>query len=271
LPGGVSRHRHAAGRQTPVESRDENPAASAKAVVARGPKRVRRSAVTWLGTRSETMSSGLRCARTAERREKVGDLRRDGRPRERRLSPRARMLRRAVRRTRRRRKLSEGPALEAHGSCAVSIAACGACGQVPGEEEAQESFGPPRGLNRRAIGTEPPRGAERPEGERRRPPSFPAATVCVGPAAWRMPRRCVGRWEGRCRERQEGIGRREASRLLGWPSSVGSNPKSASGMKQARRAGRGASRQEGESPWRRNVPGVETPGQSRRHDAPRAL
>lgn len=130
---------------------------------------------------------------------------------------------------------------------------------------------PPRGLNRCATGPSP-------RGERN---ALKASDTGLHHSLRRtsvrrargpcMPRRRVGRWEGRCRERQEGIGRREASRLLGRTSSEGSNPKSASGMKQARGAGRGESRQEGEKPWRRNVPGAETPGQPRRHDPPRAL
>jgi hypothetical protein len=36
---------------------------------------------------------------------------------------------------------------------------------------------------------------------------------------------------------------------------------SATGMKQGRKVGEGESRQEGEKPWRRNVPGEANPGQ----------
>lgn len=182
-----------------------------------------------------------------------------GGSRERRPSPRVCTLRRAARWTSLRRKLLAGLQREAYGSCATSTVASGTLCRSLERRKPKRALAPARSKPL-CDGTELPRGAERPEGGRRRPPSLPAATVCVGPAARRMPRRSVGRWEGRCRERQEGIGRREASRLLGRSSSEGSNPKSASGMKQARRAGRGASRQEGESPWRRNVPGVETPG-----------
>lgn len=179
MPGGVSRHRHAAGRQTPVESRDENPAASVQTVVARDPKRVRRSTVTWLGTRSETMSSGRCCARTAERRDKVGDLRRDGRPRERRLSPRARMLRRAVWRTRRRRKPLEGPAHEAHGSCSGVNRRARRVWSGPWRGGSPRELRAPARSKPLRDGTEPPRGAERPEGERRRPPQLPATNQCA--------------------------------------------------------------------------------------------
>jgi len=55
-----------------------------------------------------------------------------------------------------------------------------------------------------------------------------------------------------------GAGRRCGS--SGGESSGGRNPMSATGMKQARRERRGRNRQEGEKPWRRNVPGVESPG-----------
>jgi hypothetical protein len=58
------------------------------------------------------------------------------------------------------------------------------------------------------------------------------------------------------RQRQEGRGRREASRLwLEEQNSEGENPMSVTGMKQARKDGGGRNRQEGEKPWRRNVAG----------------
>jgi hypothetical protein len=40
----------------------------------------------------------------------------------------------------------------------------------------------------------------------------------------------------------------------------GENPMSATGMKQGREVDEGANRQEGEKPWRWNVPGEANPG-----------
>lgn len=177
------------------------------------PKRVRRSAATWLGARSETMSSGRRCARTAERRDKVGDLRRDGLSRERRPSPRTRILRRAARWTRAGRKPREGLVREAHGSCATSTVASGALVRSLERRKPRRASAPARSKPLR-DGTEPPGGAERPEGGRRRPPSFPAATVRVGPAARRVPRRgvaAVGRVSVANVRRASGAERRHGS------------------------------------------------------------
>jgi hypothetical protein len=130
---------------------------------------------------------------------------------------------------------------------------------------------PPRGLNRCATGPTPRGELNALKASGTGLHRYLRQTNVIR-ARGPFTKRCrVGRWEGRRRERQEGIGRREAPRLLEETCSEGSNPKSASGMKQARRAGRGENRQEGANPWRRNVPGAVTPGQPRRHDRPRAL
>jgi len=64
-----------------------------------------------------------------------------------------------------------------------------------------------------------------------------------------------------CDERQEGCGRREAPRLRTEGKALkGRNPTSVTGMKQGRTDSEGARRQEGEKPWRRNVPGEASPG-----------
>jgi len=69
---------------------------------------------------------------------------------------------------------------------------------------------------------------------------------------------------GRARGKRSGGGERRKVRRAagterchgraGGKHSEGDNPMSASGMKQGRRVGGGARRQEGEKPWRRNVP-----------------
>jgi hypothetical protein len=89
--------------------------------------------------------------------------------------------------------------------------------------------------------------------------------LCARRRRWRA----AGRVGGGNVRRASGAERRRGTTR--GKSSEGMNPRSATGMKQARRGRGGASRQEGAKPWRRNVPGLESPGQRRRRRDPQVL
>jgi len=178
-----------------------------------GPNRVRQSAATWLGARRETMTSGRGRSRTAEWREKVGDLRRGGRSRERRAQLARRTLRRAASGTSQRLRPLEGSRCQVHGSHPVSNTGPGARAKSLKRREPKRASG-------RWRSKPPPDGNELPRGAKPCRRLVPAPVRFSGVLRVRaMARRVTtsdeSRGSGRRRERQEGNGRREALRLFG--------------------------------------------------------
>jgi len=178
-----------------------------------GPNRARRSAATWLGARREPMTSGRGCSRTAEWREKVGDLRRGGRSRE-----RAAQL--ARRYASERRVRDEQTASVA---CRVRVRSAGELLGVttgPGARARSLERQKPRRASGRRRSKPPPDGNELPRGAKPCRRLVPAPVRFSGVLRVRaMARRVTtsdeSRGSGRRRERQEGNGRREALRLFG--------------------------------------------------------
>jgi hypothetical protein len=136
--------------------------------------------------------------------------------------------------------------------------------RIPGEHRADSRSSdrlPRHGLAPGSKALKPSSAARRSSDAPSRVASPFAKGVAFASEPRRSPLAQLLRESGGCSQRQEGIG---------WPGGrpapdegkalKGVELHERSGMKQGRVARRGASRQEGEKPWRRNVPGEASPG-----------